>query len=683
MKSRISAIILMTAALVLGSTAVFSQDPPASAQKDKPAEAKPRKESTLGDYTINTTLETGWRFFTADGNTNKYRSDFNYGRGPRVINYDFLARAKDGKGKPFDLLKINALGWGGDPQAYLRVDVEKQKVYRFDANYRKIDYFNNLANFALNQHLMDAQRKFGDFNLTFLPGNEHFKLNLGYSMNYDKGMSFTTYAYSRDEYQLTAPVRNSANDYRVGFDARAIGFNISVLMGKRFFKDDMIYYIPAFQAGNDPNNTPQLDSFLREMPSRGRVGYAQVTLNRKFGKWMDFTGSIIHSDAITRFNFFERLTGKEYTGNNITLDQSRVASESKRPSSMGNFGVTVYLTGKLSVSDVFRFNNFRINGNEVFSNSLFRTRETFFGITELPPLITDFLSIRSINYRLFQNTVEADYKFSPKLMAHAGYRYTNRRLIQGEFYQGTTLTLQREEATNETHTALAGFKATPFSFWKIYFDAEHGEADNVFVRIDNYNVTNIRVRSLLKPTRALTINTSFMARHNNNPNLQQVDTSPLNFGVDVKSRIFTSSVDWTPLGKFTMSGGYTRTHIDSDATVIFFLSGQRKVGTSDYRMRDNHVFINTLTRVHPRVDLQLGFRVSKDTGQGKRVALSPTELLSSYPLELFVPQAGLTVKLTENIDWNAYWEYYDYREKFLRNQNYTAHNGYLSLRFKF
>ncbi|MBK7599356.1 MAG: hypothetical protein IPJ07_12875 [Acidobacteria bacterium] len=65
------------------------------------------------------------------------------------------------------------------------------------------------------------------------------------------------------------------------------------------------------------------------------------------------------------------------------------------------------------------------------------------------------------------------------------------------------------------------------------------------------------------------------------------------------------------------------------------------------------------------------------------MAQAPTELLSSYPLELFVPQAGLTVKLTENIDWNAYWEYYDYREKFLRNQNYTAHNGYLSLRFRF
>jgi hypothetical protein len=46
-----------------------------------------------------------------------------------------------------------------------------------------------------------------------------------------------------------------------------------------------------------------------------------------------------------------------------------------------------------------------------------------------------------------------------------------------------------EEDKNNTHAFFGGFKARPISDWTIYFDAEHGTADNVFARIGNYNYT--------------------------------------------------------------------------------------------------------------------------------------------------------------------------------------------------
>ena len=57
----------------------------------------------------------------------------------------------------------------------MRVNVEKSEAYRFDANYRRLDYFNNLRNFALNQHTSDTEYRQGDFDLTLLPQNEKLR----------------------------------------------------------------------------------------------------------------------------------------------------------------------------------------------------------------------------------------------------------------------------------------------------------------------------------------------------------------------------------------------------------------------------------------------------------------------------------------------------------------------------
>jgi hypothetical protein len=147
--------------------------------------------------------------------------------------------------------------------------------------------------------------------------------------------------------------------------------------------------------------------------------------------------------------------------------------------------------------------------------------------------------------------------------------------------------------------------------------------------------------------------------------------------------VVSSALDWEPNPRVSVSGGYSYTQIDSDAAVIFFFAGQRQNGRSRYFMQDHSVFFHTRLELHERARLMLGYRVSDDRGQGDRVASGPSELLSSYPLRFQAPQARLTVKVNKRLDWNAGWEYFDYKEKFLTNQNYRANTAYTSLSFRF
>jgi hypothetical protein len=74
-----------------------------------------------------------------------------------------------------------------------------------------------------------------------------------------------------------------------------------------------------------------------------------------------------------------------------------------------------------------------------------------------------------------------------------------------------------DEETNNTHEILGGFKARPRNDLTLYFDAEHGEPDNVFARIGNYDNTNFRLKSRYKPSSRVAVNISVITKDNSNP----------------------------------------------------------------------------------------------------------------------------------------------------------------------
>lgn len=721
-KQKIAAqvISLLVFFIVAGQVGAQQPSPSPSPKASSAPDAPVPTGEDAGDYTVISSVEFGYRGLSVDGDLNKYQSDLNYKAGPRLFDSSFLLRSREGKGALFETLLASTTGWGADPQGTLRVSVEQPEWYRFDATYRRFKYFRFLNNFAnpnwvfspatfsvppkltTGEHGYDTRIHLGDFDLTLLPKNERIRFNIGYSPERYSGPAFTNYHVGGNEFMLLSELRSRANDFRVGADGRVGPLNFSFLQGFRRFRDDSVIDLGATTGINVNPAAAQLTSFDRNEPARGSVNYTRFSVQSLVAKRLDITGRIIYSKAEQNYSFVESFTGRNWnpritgfppsppgaTPNTLNLGQYNLVGNSERPNWLGDLGLTWLATDKFRLSNTFRYETFEITGDALFSD--------FFSVTRGTRTDTIGFSNRDANtrtdYRKIQNTIEGDYQFSRDYSVHLGYRYARRRVEEelSGFNLGsnspTPLTPSSFSEHNNTHSIIGGFKARPVHDWAIYFDAEKGTADNVFTRIGNYEYTNIRAKSIYKPTSRLAFNLAFIAKNNSNPS-EIAGVSLEDFGVSVKSKLFSSTIDWTATSRFSISGGYNYHWINSDAIVDYFFNSVRHPqGHSLYIVRNNFFFVETVARIAPRATLFAAYRINKDNGQGNRVA-DPTGLpgilIASYPMSFQSPEARLAIKLHHRLDWNVGYQYYNYNESRLvgpRPQNYHAHLPYTSLR---
>jgi hypothetical protein len=687
MKGKIEFTLLFLLGFVLGLVLLANdaraQQP--AADKDKTQQpAASGQTGAEGPYTVRSSIEFGVRGIVIDGNADKYRSDLNYTPGFRIFDSSFMMKSKDNDAPVLDTLMVSSFGWGKDPNKYLRVNAEKTKAYRFDANYRRFDYFNNLYNFALGQHTSNTEFRQGDFNLTLLPQNEKVRFNLGYSLDRNSGPSVSTVRFNGDEYPAAVPVRMAADEYRAGVDAKLWVFDLSFMQGWRFFKEDNQYLIAVPGPGNSLTNTAKINDFYRNAPTRGETPFTRVSLHTLIKKRLDFTGRYVYTSGRSDYTFFQNGTGTDSSANNVTSDVITHNGSAKRPNAMGDLAATVFVTDRFRISETFRVNTFRINGGDLLLETLLRTKTTAGGTTVLPPVITNTLSFRTIDYRRYLNTIEGDFDINSRLSIHAGYRYADRHIELGanDIKVGTAAaTPDREKIDNSTNTFIFGFKAKPIKMWSLYMDMERGSADNVFTRVDNYEFTNVRLRSILRPNRTLSFNASVVTRDNSNPALTENNKT---FGVNIKSRVFSSSVDWSPNERFSLNGGYTKTNVTSDADIILALAGVQTAGQSRYFLRDNFIFMTAYVQPFSRLSLYAGYRLHNDPGQGSRFSTA-SMLIGSFPYEMQSPEAKAVVRVHKNVDWIAGYQYFGYEVPVpnTSTQFYHAHLPYTSLRISF
>jgi hypothetical protein len=636
------------------------------------AEAQSSGEEIVGPYTTTGSVELGVRGVSVDGNADKYRSDLNYDPGFRIFDSSLYMRADDDEGLLFDSLLVTTSGWGRDPSAFTHVNVAKLRAFEFDAKVRRFDYFNSLSNYANKQHVWNNEHKVGDFELELFPERD-FSLNAGYSYsNYD-GENLTTVDFSRDEFPVIAPARVRSDEFRIGGDVKLGPVNFSLQQGFRYFRDDTSYFIENPQPGNNPTGIAFLDSYRRDLPTRGRTYFTRAGVQALIGDRVDIAGRFIYSSSTSEFSLFETATGVAYTGRPIVLEQISARGDAKRPQSIGDLGVTWLATDRFRVSNTFQVSVFRISGGQDLATTLVSPSPT-------PVSFSEIAEFRNTRYRRISNAFELDYQFHPRFSAHAGYRYTDRRVELEALEEGEE-EAHLETFDNRTNTFFGGLKAKPVKRWTLYLDFEKGESDNVFTRISNYDYTNFRVRSIFRPVDSLTLNLSVVTRDNLNPSETKED-EPREFGADVNSRIYSASADWTPGSRLSVAGGYTMTHVTSEVDVFFYFNFAPKVGVSRYFLRDNFAYLSASAQVHPRVSAYASYRMHVDPGQGDRVSIPAENLLiTSYPQQFQTFDSRLTVRVNYRLDLNAGYQYNDFKEKFVNLQHYRAHMPYGSVRF--
>jgi hypothetical protein len=659
--------------IVVAATAVAS-----FAQNPTPT---PNSSSDSG---ITATAEIGLRGVHVNGTESKYRSDLNYRTGIRLFDSSILIERKDGDSNFFDTAMITSSGWGGDPNGTFRFNLDRTGFYKFDSNVRRVKYFNFLNNHALGQHSADTAHTFGDTDLTIFPERESIRFRFGYSFNRTDGDGiFTTRAYG-DEYPVLSDVRTGSDDLRAGVEGKLWGFNLGLNYGLRRFDERTSYHIDGLNLGNNPTNNPRLFTFEREYPIDGTTHYVHANIQRTFARKLDFTARVIHSQTTTDSHLVERITGREGTANNqVILDFFDITGHTKRPQTRGDIGATWRVTEDFRISDTFTYDQFNISGANTLYNEWIR-RTSAGGV--IPTQITRSAAHRVTGFRRGSNLLEADYQINRRFGFNIGWRYSQRSIdIAGfdrQFSPSVTSALLDDGHDNSTHALVASFRAKPLDWWMIFGDVEHGESDNYFTRLSNYDFTNYRLRTRAS-LKKVAVHASFISKSNDNPG-RDVETPLANFVAESRSYTFNAGFEWTPITEVSLSSGYTYQHLTARTDIIVPVAGVRQAGISEFYIRDSNFYFDVSATPIRRLSIYASYRINDDRGQGSRIATRAQDLITSYPMRFQSPEIKLAIRISDNIDWNVGYQYYDYKERLnLPAQNYNAHLPFTSLRFYF
>lgn len=634
-----------------------------------------------GGFEIKSKIEFGVRARSLDGSEDKYKSDLNYKAGPRVFNSSFYATSEETEGKPFDSFLMTSSGWGGDPNGFARINFEKIGWYKFDSMFRRFKYYNHVLNFANATHNRDTVHNMGDFNITVLPQNKFVKFRAGFSYDDNEGPATTTFDYDRDEFEVEQDYDTRSYDLRFGVDLNLGGFNFSFTEGYRKFKEETNWFITGFNDGEAPGPA-NLDTFTRMMPIDGRTYFHKFTGHKLFEGVAEVSGRFIYSDTETEFTLEEMLTGTNRQGNPIILDEFFATGDASRPHGTGDIGVTFFVGDHVQISNTLGVTSYRISGGHIFDNNRI--------ITAPPASMSSDLIWRFTNYRRIMNTLEGSVDVNKHFNFYLGYRYTDREVelrgLDDDLNDPDPDTFL-EDGDNTTNTFLGGFMAKFFeNKWRVTFDTEIGDGDNPFTRLANKESKQFRIKNHFSPTDDFTFSVSFELKDNSNPGLSVSDPSQI-LVADVTSRTFGAAFSYMPNADFTLNGGYNYTYLNAETDVSFptrnFGSG---LGMSIYNLRNNYGYVDAWVRPHPRVSIFGAFRASWDTGDGDAFDGPTRTIVGSYPLKFLSPEVRGTVRLTDNIDANVGYQFYDYDEKFdvpihgsFESQNYRAHLPYFSV----
>jgi hypothetical protein len=655
MLRRILVSLLLAGSLVLPAMAQQHQDPGTQEFKTSPLPPEPRERPWNG-YAFSTVMEFGWQQaeVTDRSNLNVYRSQVYYqNNGPRLFELNFQGRSETGF---FKRIWATGGGWGGDPYNWARYGLENDDWFIFRANYLRSDYFFNLPTFALNQHTNDTERRRQSYDLTLFP-KWPVRARLGYSRNTSNGFTLTTFDFSRDEFLMFEPLRQTADEYRFGLEGRIQRWNFFADYNWRHFRNDRNVNLPGFSLGNNPAGTTQLNSAARSYPIRGHIPFVRFTLAGRPHRKLDVSSRLLYSDPEIDFLRTEAVNGRTFDPSgpplpSLIVQQIDSFGDGGRPNVVSDTAVTWKPHSRVSFSNTLRFNRFTIAGSD-----LTRIRST---CTPPGAACTTGTVLEEPHNRLrvshlldrFEGRVDA----TDWLGFRAGFRLTDRDVQMAHFDAGILEELEVSDLS--TQSFLVGFNLRPVRQFKLFLDYERGEFDNTFTRVSPAEVDQFRIRGRFEPTRGVNLNMSWFIFDNDVPNptvvsIQKNRGVALDFALNRWSRWF-----WNL--------GYTRNDISTRTDITFFIANIQRFGTSFYIANDNYAYSDFGGQIYKGLHGELGYRVLTNTG--------------TFPLNFHQPHASLRYDFNERVSARVGYRWYGYNEKNTSSNDYRTHIVAISLR---
>jgi len=491
-------------------------------------------------------------------------------------------------------------------------------------------------------HLQEATRNMGDFNLTLFP-NSMVNVRLGFARNNNAGtvdssledvnIDLTQQMLSRsdrwsfgvDVHPLprttvsfdqfiehdkldTAYINNPADAYTLGVGGPSVSIPLYYPPCAVTTEGLPQPYITAPGVLNPHCNTGVF-SYSRSDNLRTFLPTSQLALSSNYFRNLDVTASGTYSSGNSKvLNYNDAFHGL-VSRTNETAYQVTGPAQTQRVSGNADLGLTYHINKSWSISDKFRWLDWRNSGAANYSTigcysnaAASETLSTPTGGTCNVPGITTTgfapagltaLSVAGYNTlegeRTYFNTATLNWAPSRRFSSYIGYRYGRREekdsylsntfntntAADGTFVPAPNTVASPNPATASNpiginkinqNIGLLGVVVRPTENWRVNADAELLTADNTFTQAAPRHEQRVRASTVYKLNRWASINGSahFVESLNNwaenfggpGVNLFPI-VDPKAYGTKSHNRYYTAGASLEPSPKFGLDFGWT------------------------------------------------------------------------------------------------------------------------------
>jgi hypothetical protein len=314
----------------------------------------------------------------------------------------------------------------------------------------------------------------------------------------------------------------------------------------------------------------------------------------------------------------------------------------------------------------------------------------YFQEYDLATLSSQVLNFQFLGIRLFTNSTDLRYQFTPRLGVYTGYEYSDRLVRSNESAAspGSPYSSTIAQQSNHQNVGLAGINWVIWTPLRLHVEGEIGRNNNPFYPISekNYHAISARLQYRVKKVQ---LSANYKENYNNNSISLTAYSS--------KARNFSANGTWMAKPWFNVDASYSHLHLDTIGGIVFFAGANRPQKISgDQSIYVSNIHSATLGMrfvMGKRADLYVGYSVTRDVGDGRgssTISGDPTTALlysvQTFPLIYQSPMARVSVKLHEKLRFNLGYQYYGYKEDFgllSVNDNYRGNTGFTSLMWSF
>lgn len=643
--------------------------------------APPEAGTQWGIYSTRSSIELGYRFEDTGGNRQRFLSDVNVRDGFRLLDYSLDMRAKPGTGVLFDFMKVDVNNAGGDVAQNMMMRLEKHRVYQFDANVRRFNYFRTLGpEFVLGYRNHDLRQQVSDYRLRLLP-QRAVRVNLGYGRSMARGRWNPTYSYESDMFQLLGDARWQTDDYTAGLEADWKGWNFGVETFYREFRNDpTITSKPGLDPGfGQPAPRPgAISSLDRDVPLRSRAIVTRANVRGSISERLHVIMRGFIDDERMRAPYYEVSTG--IASNSATILEKKFIGNGdiERPGKVFDAGVSLDLNKHWTLSNTFNYTSWKIEGG-VATSSTSLNQNAAGTRTTVISLINDSRLTDLTSYR---NILDLSANYGKRFFGNVGWRTQKRDVtLSGINQSGTAAGLGAaalvgpESESIRTDSFSGGVRLRPFDRTSLSLNYERGESNNAFVRINPLEYTRVRARAQFQVTDGFSLNTSLVTLDRRNPTPQVLNNSD--------TRAYTVSGSYDRGTRIGTDVGYDYHNITSVANLLYYdASRTLRSGRSLYFSRMHSVFLNTRFGLTDRMDFMLYYYYILDRGAPTAVS-SSFDIVNIYPLRRHNPEARISYRFTNHVTGNLSYRHFSYNEDLFSASDYRSNILTTSLRFTF